>query len=380
MSEQLGEALRTSAEKPHRDLAPWQRMPMLALGFASLLLGVIAGEVRLGWTLPLPRSELIALHGPLMICGFLGTLIGLERAVAVGWRLVYLGPAASAAGAVSLIAGAPVTVGAALFTLGALGLTAATYIAYRRQPAFHILTLLLGAGAWLVGNILWLGGNPVLHLVPWWAAFLILTIAGERLELSRLLRPTPGAHLMFAMLVVAMLITLAAMGFQLPLAQEAFSLLMLGLTLWLVRHDIARRTIRSRGLTRYMAVCLLSGYAWLAVAALIGLFSGGIFAGSAYDAALHAIFLGFVFSMIFGHAPVILPSVTRLAVPYHPLFYAHWGVLQLALILRVVSPALGWHEAHQLAAAANGIAILLFLLNTVSAVVRGRRKHHMAQT
>lgn len=380
MSELGGKTLNSPAKMPHRDLAPWQRMPMLALGFVSLLLGVIAGEIRLGWSLPLPRAELIALHGPLMICGFLGTLIGLERAVAVGWRLVYLGPAASAVGAVSLIAGAPVTVSAALFTLGALGLTAATYIAYRRQPAFHILTLLLGAGAWLVGNLLWLGGNSVFQLVPWWAAFLILTIAGERLELSRLLRPTPGAHTLFALLIAVMLLTLAAIGFQLPLAQEAFALVMLGLTLWLVRHDIARRTILSQGLTRYMAICLLSGYAWLAVAALIGLFSGGIFAGSAYDAALHAIFLGFVFSMIFGHAPVILPSVTRLAVPFHPLFYLHWALLQLSLLLRVLSQPLGWQEAHQLAAALNGIAIVLFLLNTISAVVRGRRKRHLAPT
>lgn len=357
-----------------RDLAPWQRLPMLVLGFVSLVLGLLAGEARIGWSVPLPGPELIALHGPLMVNGFLGTLIGLERAVAIGQRLAYLGPVSSAAAVLLLIAGTPITAVAALFTLGALGLIGSTYIAYRRQPELHTLTLLLGAGAWLVGNALWLGGASIYQLVPWWAAFLILTIAGERLELSRLLRPSPATHQVFALLITIMLASLAALSFQLPLAREALTLAILGLTAWLVRNDIAKRTISSHGLTRFMAVCLLSGYAWLAVAALIGLFTGGIFAVIAYDATLHAVFLGFVFSMIFGHAPVILPSVTRLAVPFHPLFYIHWGLLQLSLVLRVTALPAGWPEAHHLAAALNGIAILLFMVNTVSAVVRGLLK------
>lgn len=362
-----------------RDLPPWQRLPMLALGFVSLLLGLLAGEARIGWPLPLPDSGLIMLHGPLMVCGFLGTLIGLERAVAIGWRFLYLGPAASAAGAVLLIGGAPVTIGASLFILGAIGLLTATAIAYRRQPSLHTLTLLLGAGAWLVGNILWLAGMDIYHLVPWWAGFLILTIAGERLELSRLIRPTLNKPWLFALLIVLLLSSLAALTIQLPWARQLLTLAVLGLTVWLIFNDIARRTIRSHGLTRFMAVCLLSGYAWLTVAALFGLLSDGLFGRSAYDVTLHAVFLGFVFSMIFGHAPVILPSVTRLAVPFHSLFYLHWGVLQISLIMRVTALPAGWPEAHRLAAALNGIAILLFMVNTVSAVVRGRLKAKAVQ-
>lgn len=371
MAEQ-SETLTVRQSATRQDLAPWQRLPMLVLGFASLLLGLLAGEARLGWDVPLPRPELLALHGPLMVSGFLGTLIGLERAVAIGRRLFYIGPAASASGAVLLIAGGPIAAGAALFSIGALGLMASTYLAYRLQPALHTLTLLLGAGAWLVGNVFWLAGAEIYQFVPWWAGFLILTIAGERLELSRLLNISSAEQRLFALLVVLMLASLAALSKQLPLARDALALLLLALTLWLVRNDIARRTIYSHGLTRFMAVCLLSGYGWLAVSALIGLFSDGIFAGTAYDATLHAVFLGFVFSMVFGHAPVILPSVTRLAVPYHPFFYAHWGLLQLSLLMRVAAP--GWPEAHPLAAALNGIAILLFMVNTVSAVVRGRLK------
>ena len=40
---------------------------------------------------------------------------------------------------------------------------------------------------------------------------------------------------------------------------------LLGLPLWLMRQDVARRTVKGSGLTRFIAVCLLSGYVWLAV-------------------------------------------------------------------------------------------------------------------
>jgi hypothetical protein len=61
------------------------RYPLLALalGLASLVCGVWAGLLRFGWSLPSGRANLIELHGPLMVCGFLGTVISLERAVAL---------------------------------------------------------------------------------------------------------------------------------------------------------------------------------------------------------------------------------------------------------------------------------------------------------
>ncbi|HJS36788.1 MAG TPA: hypothetical protein VJ789_01515, partial [Burkholderiales bacterium] len=64
-------------------MPPRWRLPLLALGFLSLALGVAGGLVRLGAEIPAPPGA-IALHGPLMVSGFLGTVIGLERAVALG--------------------------------------------------------------------------------------------------------------------------------------------------------------------------------------------------------------------------------------------------------------------------------------------------------
>ena len=54
-----------------------------------------------------------------------------------------------------------------------------------------------------------------------------------------------------------------------------------------------------------------------------------------YDAMLHAIFLGFVFSMIFARAPIILLTITGLALPLQNTFYLHAGLLHLSVLLRI---------------------------------------------
>jgi len=65
---------------------PRIRFPLMGLGVLGLLAAMWAGLVRLGWGLPALRPGLPIAHGPLMISGFLGTLISLERAVALERR------------------------------------------------------------------------------------------------------------------------------------------------------------------------------------------------------------------------------------------------------------------------------------------------------
>jgi hypothetical protein len=114
-----------------------------------------------------------------------------------------------------------------------------------------------------------------------------------------------------------------------------FSAGLLALAVWLLRYDIARRNARQQGLVRFIALCLLSGYAWLVLAGLLGL-AGGFLPGHPWrDATLHAVGLGFVFSMIFGHAPIIFPAVVRVKIPYHPFFYLPLLVLHASLALRI---------------------------------------------
>lgn len=356
------------------DLHPTARVPLLVLGMLSLVGGVLAGLARLDWSMSATAANVMGWHGALMISAFLGTVISLERAVALGRGWAYLAPAASGLGGVALLAGAPVSMMQALGLAAAAVLVVASVQVLRRLVA--PFTVILGAGAmcWLVGNLAWLASGALTAAVPWWLAFLVLTIAGERLELTRFL-PTPaGAQRLFFIITVGILA-----GAALSLGKEDAGLVLfaaglLALALWLLRYDIARRNARSTtGLTRFIALCLLSGYGWLALAGLLGL-AGGFVPGHPWrDATLHAVGLGFVFSMIFGHAPIIFPAVVRVKIPYHPFFYLPLLVLHASLALRISGGLGDAFPLRREGGLLNAVALLLFIATMIASVVRGSR-------
>jgi hypothetical protein len=354
----------------------------MALGGLSLVVGMWLGLVRLGWGLygpGLPPS-LPGMHGAFMVGSFFGTLIGLERAVALGRRWAYLAPLLSALSGVALLAGLPREVGAALLSLSALGLLAIYAVVLRMQPTLFIATMAFGAASWLGGNLLWLAGWPVYGLVYWWAGFLVLTIAGERLELSRVLRLGAGARAAFAGAMALFGVGLLLSTFVADAGARIAGLGLLALATWLGLHDVARRTVRQKGLTRFIAVALLLGYVWLGIGGVLAAVFGELTAGPRYDAVLHSLFLGFVFSMVFAHAPIILPAVTGAAVPYRPVFYAHLALLHASLILRVASDLTGWADGRQWGGMANVAAVVLFLASTAWAVASARRAKSTGQS
>jgi len=305
-----------------------------------------------------------------MVLGFLGTMISLERAVALGRPWGFLAPLATGLGALALMLGAPPTVAAALILVGGAVLCA-MYVRFERlEPELHIHAQALGVVAWPIAVLLWLGGRPVSDLAPWLTAFLVLVIAGERLELSRLGRLPPRARVTF-LGAVAVLLGGAAISVWAPEAGARVA--GVGLVLvaaWLAVHDIARRTVRMAGVTRYIALCLLVGYAWLAVGGVLWVVGGAAGSTMLYDARLHAIFLGFVISMVFGHAPVIIPAVLRVPLPYRGRFYGHLALLHVGLVVRVVGgDLLGQAELWRLGGVLNVIALLVFVGSTAAADV-----------
>ena len=74
------------------------RYGLLTLGGMGLLAGLTGALVLLGVPMPAPARGLGADHGVLMTLGFLGTLISLERAVALGRGWGYLAPLLTGAG------------------------------------------------------------------------------------------------------------------------------------------------------------------------------------------------------------------------------------------------------------------------------------------
>jgi hypothetical protein len=174
-----------------------------------------------------------------------------------------------------------------------------------------------------------------------------------------------------AVVVLGLGLSLAA----LDLGARVMGAGLLGLGLWLLRYDVAGRTIRLKGLTRFMAACLLPGYVWLAFGGALWLtLGGGYSAGPYYDALLHSLLVGFALSMIFGHAPIILPSVLGLPVLYRPSFYLHLGLLHASLVMRVAGDLGGWHTVRQWGGLLNEVAVVVFVGNMVWAAVSVKRQ------
>lgn len=351
------------------------RLLLVVVSFVALIAGMGAGLARMGWSMDALSQDRVLVHGPLMICGFLGTLICLERAVALAdrYRWSLLVPAVNAAGAVALLALGDSVLAKSLLVAGSAGLLLLFARLLRIQPVGYMVVMTVGAGCWLLGNLLWLGGQPVFAVVHLWTAFLILTIVGERMELSRLRRLTPAIE---RALVISLAVYVG--GVLLTVVNLEWGIRLLGvgallMAVWLLRYDIARRTIYKEGLARYIAACLLLGYGWLAVGGAIGLWKGALYAGPDYAAMLHAMLLGFVFSMILGHAPIILPAVSGLRFGYRPFLYVPLIFLHVTLLYRIYGYLTLDFTAQNWGGLLNVIAILIFLALTAWTVIRSNR-------
>ncbi len=354
-----------------------RRLVFLLPAAAALVAGVWGGLVRMQVLSALPDSGAgwLTYHGPLMVSGFLGTLIALERAVALGLRWPYAVPAVCGAGGAVLIAVPTGGIGAELLTAGAAGYVATSLAIVHRSPAVFTVLPAFGAGAWLTGNALWLGGAQIPTVTPWWAGFVILTIVGERIELARLRRPVRGARALVlagSLLYIAGLLATIAGGAVGTLGARLVGCAMAALAVWLLTFDVARHTVRQRGLPRFTAVSLLAGYAWLVVGGVLLAAGTPLASGLGYDALIHAVFLGFAMSMIFGHAPLVIAAVLGAHLPYRGLFYVHMALLHAGVALRVGADLAAWPQGRGYGGIVAATALAVFVLVTAGTAFHAR--------
>lgn len=353
---------RSAAPRP-----PLRRVALLMLAALSLVAALLGALALLGVPSTPAGPRLAGSHGLLMTLGFLGTLVALERAVALDRWWAYLSPAASGVAGLLLVSGAWREAALVLTLLAALVYLAVYVELLRLDPSLHTFVQASGGLGWLLAATLLVLGRPIADATAGLTAFLVLTVVGERLELARLGNLTRGKKITF---VIAA--GLFGAGIVLAVVQPNLGLRLGGVGLvalaaWLGLYDIARRTVRIPGVTRFIALCLLAGYVWLAVGGAAWLAWGIDAAPLQRDAMLHAIFLGFVISMVFGHAPVILPAVLRVPLPYRRWFYGHFLLLQAGLLVRVVAgDVVGQTWGWQVGGVLTVLAVLLFLLASVT--------------
>jgi len=339
------------------------------LAVANLLAALLGGLLRLGalQSGAAAAGQALALHGALMMAGFFASLVTLERVVALR-RGRWIPLLSGGAGLLALAGQADAA--ALLWLLTAAGLLE-LYLWAGRHRAWSLplaveasaaLALLAGAAAHAAGQA---------ELARWgWSLFLVLTIAGERRELMRLL-PLPVWCQRAFLAGWAGLALVAALLLWRPELGRPLGFALLGLlALWLLRFDLARLQWRKNGKEAgwagHTAICLLVGYGWLLLAAVSGLAGQGLPGGIAW----HLLWLGFVFAMVFGHAPIMLPALAGLR-PRH----SRWALLPLALLglsllLRSIASLGGWSMGLALAGLGHGLALLGFGLTMAWLVAR----------
>lgn len=354
----------------------WVAHRALLLAFAgiSLLIGLGAGLSLLGLVVPRLFEAKAIEHGPLMVFGFVAGAIVMERTVATKVLWAWAAPVCHVVGVVSLIAGAPRVVTAVAFCLSFMTLGVSYVLIYRRQPTLEVVIQASGTIGIVCAVVQWAVAGDFAPAMPLAAVFVIATIIGERVELARLKISQSNADVLLTALVLALVA--ASLAYM---AVDDFGLALIGAIFLVIagvagRVDVAINLIRSKGLPRFSAACMLAAYGWLAVAGILWLTSEFLPGDLVYDAAVHAVFIGFTLSMIFAHAPVILPAVLHRALPYHSALYVPVVAVHLGLILRIVSDTQNFVPGHQIGGVVNVVGVLGFLITAVILAVRAGMK------
>jgi len=336
--------------------------------FLGLLCGILSGLFRIGWHMPI--SSIAIEHGGFILGSFLGTVVLIERVVPMGKKALILFPFLNGLSSVFFILGMR-QLAFYMLAIGAAGLVFIYIIILKKHKENYYYLMMLGALCWFTGNILMISKMFYPLASSWWIAFILLTVFGERLELSKFLPKSKGKSLF-------MYISLGVyfVGLILPFHSYGSYVQGMGfllLALWLLKYDMIRISIKKPGIHRYLAVNLLAGYIWMIVMALsIFLPFGGALN---YDTLLHCFFLGFTFSMIFAHGPIILPGLLKLPFkPFHNMLYIWTALLQLSILIRVTSNYAVWVDLRKWSGMLSTTAIVFYLVNLIAIVALENKK------
>lgn len=358
---------------------PLGRLALLLAAGLALLGGLYAATVLLGYNGHRPLSGLASSHGPLMVFGFVGGAIALERAVAIrrwwGWGA----PIASAIAVAAVFLHAPVWVPGAAWAVSFAVLTGVYAEAYRRQGSLALIIQAAGSVAAVFAALRWAEAGVFTDALGLAMMFTVATIIGERVELARLSFSRGHREETITVLILALLAAavVAPVGALATSIERVFGLLLVAVAVASLRADVARNLVRTSKLPRFSAACMLLGYGWLVVAGLAIAFFGLRTTGFAYDACVHGVFLGFVISMIFAHAPIILGAVIRKNLPYHTILYAPVVLLHGGLLIRLGAGDLLRHDGIWRAGAiVTIVAVLGFIATGIFSGIsnRGKRK------
>ncbi|MEM2095195.1 MAG: hypothetical protein QW777_07540 [Candidatus Caldarchaeum sp.] len=297
---------------------------LLPPSFICLALSLAGGLSRMGVVQP-PSQQIVLYHGPLLVVGFLAALIAAERAITLNNVFMHVASGFFSCGGLLLVFSSDFLT-AVLWLGGGLSFALwALWMIIKFRKNFSNLFFAAASILLLTGNTFFVLDYPTTYYVFAWVGFFITFIVGERMDMLKIAKASRLTYLT-ASLSIPLLFTGLALAEKLFFAAAFTTLLITA-----VKHDVALKFLGRKGFGRYLALGLTIAYAWLAVAALVWATS------SSTDAMLHSIFLGFVGSMVFAHAPIIFPAIMKISHFYTPILYIPFTLLQLSTLARVAS-------------------------------------------
>lgn len=334
----------------------------------NLIAGIWAGLIRLGWDLPL--TPVAVHHGAIMVGGFLTTLIALEKVIPLKRKLAFVVPVISALSLMMVVPGY-YQVGLYFLLAGSVGLSLIhAYYLFLHPRDLSVILMLVGAGCLIVGNAMLVQKQFYPAAFPWWMGFLLMTITAERIELSKFLPVSPGMkNLLLGLL------TLFLIGLLIPfhgVGKYCSALALISIAIWMMKHDVMRIGLKKSGLTRFSSVALLIANGWLIINGLLLITMPDT--AYSYDILVHSFFIGYAFTMIFAHGPIILPGVLGItSKPYHPVLYSWVFLVQASLLLRMIAGSLFNAEWRKMSGILSGVGILLYFITLVALVIYERQ-------
>ncbi|MFW9778474.1 MAG: hypothetical protein ACFFE8_06420 [Candidatus Heimdallarchaeota archaeon] len=356
------------------------RYPALFLAVLSAATGILIGVLRLGYpSIPLPPYLTVSIfvaHPEIIILGFFNLVIYLERWEARGaiehpgrWTSEFL-----------IV---PPCLSAVCFLLNLLSLwlngqnsifwhlgwfwtlIGLFFMIWGQSWVFRTIPQSRGSSSFLILASFLLGGMALFIILDWTlnrfylylVLYLVLIVLGERLDLGNV--PNIVFRVVVGGGIVLPFLALGDLIFASPLVLQAVLGIMTLILVFLVVFDTGLTSIQSSTWIRdYQQWILRGAYSWLGFGLLLlGAYSVSFPLVGIYDSALHSITIGFILSMVIGHAPLIFPGLLGKA-PIQklrggliwPLLL--WGTLALRIIgnsgissipeVRILAETSGW--------------------------------------
>ncbi len=338
---------------------------VIPLGLMAMVTGIYCGIIRIGQPLPSSAYLPVGHHGVVMTGSFLGTLICLERVAVYPDKRAWLSVILMAISLPLFVLHQP-SYGVLCLLAGSVGYGWISLNNYMEHKLRGDLIIATGAAFQLMAYIIFFLTYSYPKAFAGWLLFLILTIMGERLNLTSFL-PRSKKALYEAYFWIVLLLISAIFYHQ--GSRIILGISLVGLAVWLLRHDTIRLNLKKEGHDHFLALALLLGYLWLAVS---GILSTLDMADSyLYDAVLHSFFVGFVLSVILAHAPVIFPGLAGVQrMPFHPVMYLWLAGLHASLVIRIYGDLAGDFALRKVGGIYNGVFFLLYIFTVLWFIVK----------